>query len=75
MERWNTIAAEQGERRLERHYEREERRQMKAQPEGELARGRAWWPAGHEMWRALEDEVSDTTSSDADFSDDSDWDI
>ena len=75
LEHWNTMAAERGEQRLELHYEREERRLMKAQAEGELARGRAWWPAGHEMWRALEDEVSDTTSSDADFSDDSDWDI
>ena len=71
LEHWNTMAAERAERRAERHDERQERRAKKETAERELTRGRVWWPTGHEMWRALEEDVSDT---DFDYSE-SEWDF
>ena len=67
LELWNTRAAERAERRAERYDDRQDRRAKKAMAEHEPARGRAWWPIGHEMWEALQDEVSCTKGSDADF--------
>ena len=73
LEFWNTRAAERAERRAERHDWRQERRRAKEQAEAELAAGLANWPAGDPRWLALEEEISETTNSDSDFSSDSDF--
>ena len=73
LEFWNTRAGERAERRAEHHEEREERRRAKEQAEADLAAGLANWPAGDPRWLALQEEISETTNSDSDFSSDSDF--